>query len=370
MGESLREQLSDAFDTVENSSIEGDGVDVAADATIPVPEPERAEPAPSKIVEAPRADDRPRNADGTFAEKPPEPKAAARAGATPTPPPPLSAEVAPLAAAAPQRPSSWKKDHWQAWDKIAAENPQLAAYLNERETQFARGVSTYKAEADNARPLIDAMAPFMPLLEHHRIDPGQWIHNLGTAHQHLATGSAQQKLQMFARLAQDYGVPVQALVDPEAQAQYLQQSPQPQQQPALTREDAMQLFREQFTQTASEQEVTRFGSDAAKHPHFEEVRDTMSGLLQANLAEDLESAYEAALHHPRHANLLAATQEQSRAADEATRRAEEQRRVLQARGKAVSVRSATPSGPAEEKPTGLRSQLESSFDSIAGGGRV
>ena len=365
MSESLRDQLVNAFDKVENTAIEGDGKDVASDTTIPVPEA----PTSSKIAEAPK-DDRARNADGTFAEKKAEPKPKAQVAA-PVAPVVSVAPVAPIVKA-PQRPSSWKKDHWEAWDKIAQENPALASYLNQRETEFARGVSTYKQEWESARPLMEAIAPFMPLLQQHRIDPGTWIKNLGQAHQSLALGSASQKLQMFAKLAQDYGIPLQALVDQTAQAQYLAQGQNQAQLPpnALTREEAMKLWQEQFAATTSEQEVARFSAEKEKYPHFDEVRDTMAGLLQANLADDLESAYDAALRHPRHADLWNAISEQKRAQDEEQKRVLEASRVSKARGKAVSPASATPSGPTEEKPTGLRAQLESATDAVLGSGRV
>lgn len=361
MSESLRDQLATAFDKVENTAIEGDGVDVSPDTTIPVHETEKPPPS-SKIVEAPK-DLRSRNADGTFAEKP-------LAKVTAAVPVKVIAPVLPaVAPKPPQRPSSWKKDHWEAWDKIAQENPALAQYLNQRETEFARGVSTYKQEWETARPLVEAIQPFMPLLQQHKIDPGQWIKNLGTAHQNLSLGSPQQKLQMFSRLAQDYGIPLQALVDQTAQTEYLQ-TQQTQLPPnALTREDAMKLWQEQFAATTSEQEVARFKADE-KYPHFDEVRDTMAGLLQANLADDLESAYDTALRHPRHADLWNAISEQKRAQDEEQKRVLERERVLKARGKAVSPASATPSGPTEEKPKGLRAQLESATDAVLGSGRV
>jgi len=39
------------------------------------------------------------------------------------------------------------------------------------------------------------------LLQENNIAPQQWISNLGTAHKTLALGSPQEKLQMFAQLA-------------------------------------------------------------------------------------------------------------------------------------------------------------------------
>lgn len=385
MSESLRDQLSAAFEQVENTAIEGDGEGVVHDTTIPVP----AEPEPlasaSKISEAPKGDDRPRDPKtGQFIEKS-EPAAAPKKDASPSR---SSSEAnrapAPAAARArPPRPSSWKKDYQAHWDKLTAgeqlspeEATALAEYMNTRETDFQHGVATYKREWETAKPLMEAMTPFMPLLQQSQIPPAVWITNLGRAHQALAMGSPHQKLQMFARIAQDYGVPLAALTDQTAQQQYLSQpAPQQFQQSALppgvlTRDEADRLFQERFAAMQAEQEVGKIISDREHYPHMDAVRETMAQLLEAGLAEDLPGAYDAALRHPRHSELWQAHQEQERAArDEEARRAEAER-VAKARGRAVSTRSATPSATPATKPEGLRATLESAFDAHSGGGRV
>lgn len=363
-GVSLRDQLSEAFDTADTA--------VVTETAVPAATASDAKPAETPKQTA----DRLRDEKGKFVEGKPAAPASAAAPKADTPSK-ATAPAAPTAAAADTakprtRPSSWKKDHWEAFDKIATENPALADYINERESQYAKGVSTYKQEWESARPLMEAMQTFMPDLQRHNIAPAQWITNLGNAHRTLAMGNAQQKLQTFAMLAQQYGVPVQALTDATAQQQYLQQAPpqqafQPPQQAALTREEAVRLWQDQYVTMNSEQEVAKFKADQ-KHEHFDELRDTMAGLLQANLATNLDDAYDAAMRHPRHANLFAAQQQQQRAAEEAERRSAETQRVAQAKARAVSVRSSTPSGaPSGDKATGLRAQLEQGFETHAGG---
>src|SRR3990167_3098111 len=391
MAESLRDQLAANYDKITAEAPADDTPAPVTDAPAAPPPPLRKKPpAPPRAPPAtakPAAvsdDDRPRGPDGKFipkedapAKEPVQTAAKIHKATAPAPGSPQAEAALPQAAPAkprPARPSSWKKEYWEHWDKL---DPALAEYLHTRESQYASGVSAYKAEAEAAKPLMEAMQQFIPELKQHNIEPTKWITELGHVHRMLALGTPAQKLQTLNTVLRAYGVPVQALFDQNAQQQYLQQGQfqqplqmPPQQQP-LTREEAQRLWQEQFVQTEADRDLQRFASDAEKHPHYEELRETMSGLLQANLAEDLESAYQAALRHPRHSNLWEAIQQQDRAAQEEQRKAAEAQRVLKAKGKAVSPQSATPSGPgSEDKPKGLRSNLESAFDSVVGGARV
>lgn len=402
MADSLRDQLAANLDKIVGGGSDATVTDTAVDAPIETDAPAAASvPPSSRIAEARPAapkpaakpaattDDRPRDAEGKFVKAEDAPKAATApqvgtaAKIHPAKPPeagsPQAQAALPQAAPAkprPQRPSSWKKEFWDHWEQL---DPALAEYLHTRESQYASGVSAYKAEAEQAKPIMEAMQPFMGELQQHRIDPSRWITELGHVHRILALGAPQQKLQTLARVAQAYGVPLQALYDQQAQQAYLQQGqfqqpvaplPQQPQQRPLTAEEADKLFQQKFLEVDSQMEIERFAADATKHPHYDEVRNTMAQLLEANLADDLESAYEAALRHPRHAALWQQIQEQDRAAHEEARRQQEQQRVLKAKGKAVSTASATPSGGSEEQPKGLRSSIAAAFEQHAGGGRV
>ena len=314
--------------------------------------------APAVSETAEQKADRVRDEKGRFAEGQTPPAA--------TPPP-----VAVPVAEAPKRPSSWKKDYWQEWDKLAVENPKLAAYLNEREGQFASGVSTYKQEWEQAKPLIDAIAPFQPILQQNGINPAQWISNLGNAHHRLAMGSTQDKVAMFQKLAADYHVPVQLAVQgQDGQWQLLGQQQMPTQQaPAFDPRMVEQMVEKKLQETSTRQTLQAFQQEApTKYPHFETVKQTMAGLLQAGLAEDLPSAYEAALRHPRHSDLFAEMQQQQTAQQESERRAAAQQKVQRARANAVSTSSATPSGVmANTGEKGLRDEIAANLRAVAGG---
>lgn len=273
--------------------------------------------------------------------------------------------------ARPARPSSWKKDYEEQWNTL---DPKLAEYIHQREREYSTGVSTYKAEAERARSIQSAIEPFMPDLQRHNIAPEQWIKNLGSAHQTLALGSPQQKIQMFAQLAQDYGVDLRAFVGQDGAPQV----PQVDQQTRWMQEQIAQMRGQltQFTEQRQQQEqaqiqaeIERIRADTDKYPHFDTVRETMAGILQSGLAQDLSSAYDKAIRM--HDDLWNSQQEAQRANAEAERQRAAAEAAKSARAKVVSVKSSTPSGQATTatKAKGRREALEEAFAS-QGSGRV
>lgn len=354
----LRDTISDAFDTV---IADGGAEAPAAPSAAPVAESAPAQPA--------KAEGQPRREDGTFAPKgkdsPAAPAAAAQPKATSAPAPQAGAAGEPK-----RRPSAWKKELEAHWPALA---PEVQAEILRREDDYAKGVSTYKQEWDRARPVLDALGPFMPDLERHRIPPAQFIANLGAAHRTLALGSPQEKLAMFSRLAQEYQVPLQQLFVQGHDGQiYLQPQAAPQPQ-GLTEDRVAQLVQERLAEQSTTQEVSQFQAakdDAGnpRYPHFESVRETMAALLQAGLAQDLAGAYDAALRHPRHAEIFDELQRQQREASEKAAAEERARQAGAARRKAISPTSATPTASAVAAAggkKGLRAQLEENFDAVA-----
>lgn len=286
-------------------------------------------------------------------------------------------EVAPVEPPKPPlaRPSSWKKDYEPHWNKLVNGEPltpvearALAEYNLQRESEAAKGVSTYKSEWDNAKPLMDAIAPFLPELQQHNIPPAQWISNLGNAHRQLSLGDAQTKLQMFSKLAQDYGVPLQALYDPQFAQQFVQQNLHA--QPVQPQVDPRQAVREEMEAYFTKQKVTEFAqskdtSGNPLYPHYEAVRNDMALLLEAGKAQDLSSAYKMAL---RLSDDLWQSDQDAKAKSDESARLEAQRKAVQtARSNAVSPRSATPAGTGATSKKGLRGTLEDAFDEVVQG---
>ena len=362
MASSLREALESAVSTVEarESELAADPVEVVETAA-PV---ESVQPAATEAPIGETAEQRTerlRDEKGRFTE--------GKATPAKVEPVPQAAALpaAPTVAKLP-KPDSWKKEKQADWDALS---PSQQAYVKEREDQYFKGISTYQQEWKGAKPLLDAVAPFLPELQKHNIAPEQWITNLGRAHHTLATGDGQSKLQMFAKLAQDYGVPLQALYDANFAQQFVQQTiQQPQQRQAPQQADIATLVKQELSAARTQDAIGQFEAarDAAgqpQYPHFQTVKADMALLLDAGKAQDLKSAYSMALRL--HDDLFAAEQEAKTKASEAARLEASRKAVQVAKGSAVSVKSATPASAGAAPKKGIRSQLEEAFDQHTAG---
>ena len=246
------------------------------------------------------------------------------------------------------RPTTWKKEYLPLWDKLdkgeALSQDEARSLLNynvQRENEFKKGVSAYKAEADNARSLSEAIAPFVPELQKNGIHPAAWINNLGRAHMILSQAPYQQKVELFNKLAQDYGIDLNSAYSGENTTQY--QDPQAyalQQQLRQLQAQVEQVgsWKQQQENQVLMSEIQRFSSDVEKHPHFEAVREQMAQLLERGLANDLESAYVKAVR----LNDEVWQTEQNRLLQQATNQANQAQRVAKAKAAAVSPKSVTP----------------------------
>jgi len=275
-----------------------------------------------------------------------------------------------------KRPTTWKKEYRDVWDKMQGGKPldkaefaKFAEYANQREAEYKNGVSVYKKEADEARELTNAIGPFMPELQKHGISPSAWINNLGRAHYTLANGNPEQKVHMLHRLAQDYGIqlnqdalqmPEQAYVDPYQQQLMAQLQ--------ATQQQVQQLsaIREQEENARLTQEISRVSSNKERFPHFDMVREDMAQLLERGLAQDLESAYAKAVRMNDEAYKL----EQDKLLKSANTQASKAQQVAKAKATAVSPRSVTPSGQVSKTDAKDRRSLLMANLADAEGGRV
>ena len=275
-----------------------------------------------------------------------------------------------------KRPTTWKKEYVDVWNKMQEGKPldkaefvKFAEYANQREAEYKKGVSAYKAEADNARELTQAIGPFIPELQKHGIHPAAWINNLGRAHYTLANGTYEQKVSAFNRLAQDYGIqlnqdalqmPEQAYVDPYQQ-QLMQQLQATQQQV-----QQLSAIREQEENARLMSEISRVSSNKERFPHFEMVREDMAQLLERGLAPNLETAYAKAVRMNDEAFKL----EQEKLLRSAGSQASKAQQVAKAKATAVSPKSVTPSGQVSKTDAKDRRSLLMASLADAEGGRV
>jgi len=247
------------------------------------------------------------------------------------------------------RPSTWKKEYVQIWDKmekgeqISKEDfTKFAEYANQRESEYKKGVSTYKAEADRAKSYENAIAPYAQDLQRRGIQPTQYIENLVRAEQILSNAPYPQKLQAFQKLAADYGI----------QFTNEGQFAEPPQMDAYTQQLMSQLnmvnqevsnIKGRFAQEENQRlmsEIEKYQSDTANYPHFDVVREEMAQLLELGKAQDLETAYKKAVRMNDDVWAL----EQDRLLKDAKQAAVKAQQVAKAKAAAVSPKSVTPSG--------------------------
>jgi hypothetical protein len=310
---------------------------------------------------------------GRFAAAPQD-TAAQGKPATPTD---TAAPTATPAAAEPkhQRPSSWKKEMWGHWETL---NPELQQYITQREGEYAKGVSTYKQEYDRLKSYEEAISPILPVLEQNGRDFGEWVNTMGRVHQTFAFGSPQQKIQATLQLLQDYNVPLLDYLQqggqlPQFNPQQTQQQPQ-----AAQQADPRKVFEQMWTEREMQQEIKQFRSARddkgnPKYPHFETVKQSMVGLLQAGLADDLDGAYHKAIRM--NDDLWQAEQQRKADAEKAEAEAKAQQeleakrqKVSRARANAVSTPSATPTGTMTSGgDKGLRDTIAENLRAVAGG---
>lgn len=311
----------------------------------------------------------------------------AGAGVAPVLAPAPANVIAPAApAGSPQviaPPSSWKKDYYDAFNKL---DPSLQNYIAQREREYNTGVSTYRAEAERARSINGALEPFLPNMQRHNVNPADWINTVGRVHETLLAGSPQQKLQTILGLARDYRVdlsPILSQVAGEGGQQQAQPGAQLNPEVAWMRDQinelsgqlnsfkSAQLQQQQYTEQQQQQqirnEIEQFRANTEKYPHYEALRETMAGLLQSGIAQDLPSAYEKAFRM--NDELWTAQQAAQSNQTEAERKRAAANAATNARAKVVSVKSASPSSvlAATSNAKGRRDQIAEAIASHAGG---
>jgi hypothetical protein len=246
-----------------------------------------------------------------------------------------------------QRPTTWKKEYLPIWDKLNAgeqltkeEGAKVAEYAGvQRETEFKRGLSTYKAEADRAKPFIEVIAPIEQNLTSRGINPVQYVQNLVRAEQILSNAPYQQKVQIFQQLAADYGIQL----NNEGQATQLDPYTQQLMNQLNQVNQEVSSIKGRFAQEENQRlmgEIESVRSDVDNYPHFDVVREEMAQLLELGKAQDLKTAYKKAVRMNDDVWAL----EQDRLLKDAKQSAIKAQQVQKAKAAAVSPRSTTPSG--------------------------
>ena len=158
----------------------------------------------------------------------------------------------------------------------------------------------------------------------------------------LSKAPYEQKIQVFQRLAQDYGIQLnqdgQFAAPPQVDA-YTQQL----MNQLNTVNQEVSTIKNRFQQeeySRLNNEITKYSSNKVDFPHFDVVREEMAQLLELGKAQDLETAYKKAVRMNDDVWAL----EQDRLLKSAKQQAVKAQQVQKAKAAAVSPKSVTPSG--------------------------
>lgn len=351
--DTISANLAEVTKTAEDTGSAAADTTTVASAAVP----EKSGPSTEAV---PAADSgRARNPDGTFAPKTEAPAAVAAPAVVEAP-----------ATVAERMPTSFKREMQAEWDKAS---PALRQEIVRRESDFSKGIQQYKAVADRAKPLDDAVAPYREILKQHGMEEGASVRRLLDTHHALALGPVENRVGIINGIIGDYKLPVR-LAQQNANGEWqLVDAPQPRPAPApqQQQQDPRAIVREELANQEVQRQLSDFMSakDASGnvlYPHYEKVKDDMALILESGRAEDLKGAYDKAIRL--HDDIWQAQQQATVAAD-AKKVAEAKRQaVARARSSAVSVVSSTPSG--NMVATGdksLRDQLTENLREVAGG---
>ena len=256
-------------------------------------------------------------------------------------------------------PASWKKDYHEDWKAAPA---RIQEYAWQREEQMKAGYEPLRAKAEYADQMQQVVQPFMQTISGLGIDAPRAVKALLEADHALRYSTPEQKLQLFNRLAQQYGVnlgqmeglPQQTLADPAVYALQNELN-------AVRGE--VNTWKQQQEQAQNQTLLGEIGQFSQKAEHFEEARPAMIQLLQSGMATDLQDAYEKAIRLD--PNLFDAVQQSKQADVDATKRAAANKAAKSARAAAVSVKSSTPGAATTTKAQDRRSLLAEQFDAMS-----
>ena len=236
-------------------------------------------------------------------------------------------------------PNTWKKG---PAEKFVALDPEVQEEILRREADIHKGLDGYRAKAQFADAMLEAIEPFARTVKSLGVTPDVAVRELMAADHRMRYGTQADKQQYFAYLAQSYGVDLgqlpqtqQAPVDPTVAA--LQQKVEQ----LYGHINQQQVQSKQQADQALNSEISAFAADP-KNRHFESVRGYMAALVQAGHARDLPDAYEQAIYANPATRAAVLAEQQAAARAEAAKKAQAARAAS-----SVNVRS-RPSMPVSQ----------------------
>lgn len=203
-------------------------------------------------------------------------------------------------------PLGWDKDKEEDWKSMS--ESQQGQFIK-RNNQFAAKIQQSVEGKKFADSIKQVEAPYQAMIAAEGANTVTAYQDyLKTSYQ-LRNGTPEQKVNLVMQLAKTFNVPLTGLnptlgndtendiyVDPDIQNL---QNVIGQLNSKIEQMEQRTLQEQQNAQNAEMQsidsEISNFASDP-KHPHFEAVRPVMGALMTSGVAENMEAAYDMAVH--------------------------------------------------------------------------
>lgn len=253
-------------------------------------------------------------------------------------------------------PKSLKKEladkHWATLD------PELQDALLQRDSDYDKGIESYRTAAERGQAFDKAVSPYMATINQFGVTPEVAAAELFKTDHTLRYGSEQQKIGSVLQIFRDYGINPQGVFN-----QLQNGAPQvnPELAPFQQELQALKAQQQRFIseQQAREQQTLSSEIERAKEgkEHWDKVTEDMAALLQANRATDLDDAYDKAIWARPDLRASLLQQERDKALTSATTTAQAKR----SQAAAVSVKSSSPVSTSSQ-PDNLRDLIAEQFN--------
>lgn len=195
-----------------------------------------------------------------------------------------------------EAPKTWRKEASATWAALPSE---AKAEILKREADIFQGIESYKVDATFGKSMKQAIAPFEQILAQNNMDPATTIKGLMSSHYLLATGTPEQKANLFRSFAKDYGFDLSLLApqQPAGEPPYIDPAVAALQQKLSSVESELSQARQarlNESRNSISKQVGSFAEDP-KNIYFNDVAEQMAGLIQSGVAGTVQDAYEKAI---------------------------------------------------------------------------
>jgi hypothetical protein len=192
-------------------------------------------------------------------------------------------------------PSSYRGETHVDWGKVPE---SIRAEIFRREEDMHKGLSSYKQMADIGKLFDNEFRPYEALIRSAGVSAPELVRNWLNTEYQLKTGTPEQKANLFATYAKQYGIDMQSMVDAYNVGPTAPAEPDPQVTELQKRVADMEAQRRKELEEAQTRERNEIEAEIEAfrkgHDKYDQVKLDMAALLSDGRAKTMQEAYDKA----------------------------------------------------------------------------